>query len=719
GFGKVAGGLATVAKSAAVARIGMTALTLATGPVGLVAAGVAAIGTIAYLALTHEEQASAAETAEAATLSLTEALKAMQTQGAATADVAAGQLLALGFAAVTSSHDIDAMRASVDRTLQKISDSDHTFMDSKNAIRQAEEALARYAFTADQVSASQASLNDIITYTGPNAENVRNAVESLNHEYLSGRVSAASYADNLAYVASHLDTMGVILPKVGGELERATWHTNQMANKWGGLARILSDDATAKEAARLATFADMIGEVTNKYGPWLTATNDLADGRYANAQAAEAETAAAVEAVAAQQDLAASYREQLGILPNIVDALSTLAGQRGAEAGLVTGSVEAIRKEFGGEGLLGTIQGLTREAEQLGTAFDVIVGGTRALASQSSQLAEFAEGFVGVAGAVEHVNDILENNVAIQADVQAIQAGQLGFLAEAQEGYAVYIDQLANASAAEQRVALTLMDQGEAAKVASAFNLAHAASLGELGTKGEEAATQMIAASVAADPFLKETLTELGLISEGATGEVVINFPEADATLATFQELTRSVDALTLALGGIPPAHVGIDHSEFDTGAADVLSVTAALDVATATVGVQSNTDPFWGGVGGIPTYVGTRYISVQPVISGVGSYGFNPGGYQHGGTVWPDDAPLIPTAQHGRVIQVGEAGPELMTVPPGASVLPHGASKSKLDSMRQPDSGGVHFHGPVYLYPATTDVESAIRADLRGRGRL
>lgn len=85
--------------------------------------------------------------------------------------------------------------------------------------------------------------------------------------------------------------------------------------------------------------------------------------------------------------------------------------------------------------------------------------------------------------------------------------------------------------------------------------------------------------------------------------------------------------------------------------------------------------------------------------------------GHAHGGTVWGDSPRLV-----------GEYGAELLRLPSGAQVTPHGASMSKLEGDRGRARGGapsqVIFNGTVNLQPASTNVHDAIRAAALTRAR-
>src|SRR5690606_1078181 len=112
-----------------------------------------------------------------------------------------------------------------------------------------------------------------------------------------------------------------------------------------------------------------------------------------------------------------------------------------------------------------------------------------------------------------------QNDWAIQNDLQQIRAAQLPWMAERQEAYAQYINDLTTANAEEQRHALYLMDTANQAKLATIESIRHAEALGEIDTR---VATDLIVNSAQADPILAEILEQYGIIEVGAEGEITV-----------------------------------------------------------------------------------------------------------------------------------------------------------------------------------------------------
>ncbi len=93
--------------------------------------------------------------------------------------------------------------------------------------------------------------------------------------------------------------------------------------------------------------------------------------------------------------------------------------------------------------------------------------------------------------------------------------------------------------------------------------------------------------------------------------------------------------------------------------------------------------------------------------------------GYQHGGVVGDD---MIPAAQHGWMIQVGEAGKETVILPAGSQVMPHTASKGIGRGLRGGGEGTAivnNFHTPIHEKANNpTEFANAMRSYMMGQYR-
>jgi hypothetical protein len=240
----------------------------------------------------------------------------------------------------------------------------------------------------------------------------------------------------------------------------------------------------------------------------------------------------------------------------------------------------------------------------LDTVYRVVVGNTSAFAQQADSVQSWidglmtwsdeqltihnlvAEGYIGQVeynAALEAQGRITEANAHIQRDVLTMQALQAPLIAEQTEALEAQLHAMSSLPAEQQLVALGWMDSATAAKAMEINTLAAAVAAGELGASGEAAFQSYIEGAVAADPVLKALLIDMGLISEGANGEIVIDFASAEGAQSEIAMLTDSINALILTLGGIPPFYLEVEGME---------GLRAAIAEAEAGVDVLDGANP-------------------------------------------------------------------------------------------------------------------------------
>ena len=495
------------------------------------------------------------------------------------------------------------------------------------------------------------------------------AMEILNYELLQAgdnqeRISAAYRA-----FAARVDEAAVGIAALDRAISR-TWANG--AAIWGQMA---AGNVTLDEQ-RAATEA------------WGAAWGNAAAGwtLLANAQSAtNAATAAGLAANTAQaltDQAAAAYAAavDVGALDTALEQLAAVGAGQG---------VEDI-----GRGIRVNILDVANDAtiaiNALASGFQVLVQNPINWGKQAQDVADWATSMMLGADGVNSLSDlwgrgqietitynrgleaqgrIQKANADIQNDVARIQAKQLPIMADLIEGQAEYMDKLADLDPLNQTIALGYMDTTKAAQAQNLVMLAGAAAAGEYGAMGTEMATNIITAAAQADPVLKAMLIDMGLISEGADGEIDIKFTRAKSLNDDLQRLIESIDALVVALGGIP-AHTN-----------------AAVDVA-----FRVN---------------GTPMLPNQ-----IGQFGFT---MATGGTVYAATrTPMYATAATGATTLVGEAGPEMVWLPGGAQVSSSPVTRDRMQrSGAGSEAGGaVNFYGPVTLAPASSDVAAAIRRE-------
>ena len=110
---------------------------------------------------------------------------------------------------------------------------------------------------------------------------------------------------------------------------------------------------------------------------------------------------------------------------------------------------------------------------------------------------------------------------------------------------------------------------------------------------------------------------------------------------------------------------------------------------------------------------VGTVYFKAAAVTAdGTIDY------FAGGGTVTPGRS--VPRAANGRMVMVGEAGPELAILPYGTQVLPHGASKARVAAEERREAGGRPMvnYGTIHVHPPNADVAREVARQMGALSR-
>jgi hypothetical protein len=413
------------------------------------------------------------------------------------------------------------------------------------------------------------------------------------------------------------------------------------------------------------------------------------------------------DAIARQQaqfetsgEAAAEYSREVGAAEQASAELSAEAYAAATSVGALDTALEQLVAIGAGTGTEGIGRGfrvhiidVANEAlnsvNALNDGFRVLVENPIAWGRQAQEVADWATGMIMGAEGVNSLSDlwgrgqietitynrgleaqgrIMDANVDIQNDVARIQAKQLPIMADLIESQAKYIDGLADLDPMNQMVALGYMDATKAQQAQNLVMLAGAAAAGQYGALGTQMATDIITAAAQADPVLKAMLIDLGLITE-TEGEIDIKFTRAKSLNDDLQDLVASINALVIALGGVPP-----------------------VTDADVNVNVRYN-------------------VNGRPALPG--DIGFTQ--FATGGTVTHRAAsatPMYATAATGRTTLVGEAGPELVSLPVGSQVTSAPATADRMSRRTAGSGGGVYFYGPVTLQPSSTDVEMAIRRE-------
>lgn len=180
---------------------------------------------------------------------------------------------------------------------------------------------------------------------------------------------------------------------------------------------------------------------------------------------------------------------------------------------------------------------------------------------------ETANGVREVDAAYERYNrtvaagyEIQDSNVRVQQLLNDLRADQLPMLAQEQVAYEQNLQYLTTLNAEEQRRALMLQDSAVRTEIATAYNVAYAASMGEIP---EEVATEMLVNTAQADPALAGILVQMGLLNEEIGPDGVktfsVNFPDADATVSSINRLTIAFLEMEAAARGMSGFQLAVE----------------------------------------------------------------------------------------------------------------------------------------------------------------
>lgn len=555
--------------------------------------------------------------------------------------------------------------------------------------------------SAAELTKATESANAVLNDTGPAGEAARNQLKYLDDSVQDGTTSWVDYIKGVNDLAGALPAMNIGMIEAAGGVKQA----NDAALK-GKLAltdytaafkamNVQAGDLNALMGAAVPFVRDYTNQLTGAgqgakfLGDQFT---DMADGAGSAGDALIAETKAQNDANVAAAAGGKAFLEaaqSIGTLDTELERLIAADVSTWAER---------------------TANRVLKSTEGLDSLMSVIIDGTKNLSGQSQNLNDWAIDLINVAGSYGKIDDLLAHgqislttynqaqeagtrifadNAAVQEDLLRIQAKQAPILADNADAQAKYIDQLADLPPQQQLVALGWMDQNEAMKANAALALAAAAANGEYGDAGEAAATAAITAQARADPAFAAMLEDMGVISVGADGTITVNFPTADKVHQDTVNLTASIDALTIALGGIPPnVNSNVTVSGVDSASAAVAGYSYLLDT-----------------VNGKSVYTSVYVDALGPGLR------LTPG-YALGG--------IVPHAQNGmmgdgRTVIVGEAGPEMVKLPGGSLVYPSGASK---EMMRDRAGGGnIIVHNMTVVANNPRDFSDQMRSFNFGYG--
>jgi hypothetical protein len=678
---------------AKLAAAGSKALSLALGPVGLVAAATLA-GVALYEMRGRWDDAilSAAEATDKVK-DFTNAIGGLANAGVSieitqTAAELVEPYQQLGESIVQARQDVadlDAQLAELQSAEYIIEHPGISISDLDAQIKSLEalrDARSQLILSETEYQTVQAQTIQLLQHQGLNSEVVRDRVVQLYQEWQTGKIEAADLAWNLNWLTENANTYGLTLEQIAKQQEvgNKVWAEAQAQLKALNDEMIRAGGGASVANDSLVTYANTLDDLPFSY----TTTRDLA-----------------IAADAANRDLAETFG-------------ATAAGARDLIAGTADGTaaIQAMQAET--RALDTALADLSRSlaydfAGAADRALNMVVGFTDGMVDSIQAAKDWSDAFSGDLGTdflddgsmsklldllnqgkidAEDYNEVLESQTRIYRDLNratdaaaVIQAKQSDVVADGAEATADYLESLAELDEANQTIALGWADQGLADQVTQIADMA--AGWGDLSTAQQDAFEEMVTSAAAMDPVLAAMLEDLGLIKASATDpsgwEISMDSSDAESDL---DRVTEAMNDLITILADI--YDLDIEVNDGSSGAREDIETFAAT-THSATVEVGANTSPFDEAVAGRRGDQGDAYIDVFANYRG--------GPHALGGMIGTD---AFPHAQLGRMgagqmTLVGEAGPELVHLPFGSNVTPNHASRYQMGG-----GGGMTFTGPI-----------------------
>lgn len=502
------------------------------------------------------------------------------------------------------------------------------------------ETLRRQGDTvlADLVEGTSDAVDEIVT--------MERTVEGLGQMVTPGSERAQAIDEQARAIDQLLASAGLAEQaqnKLNEALSDPSIDANRFAEWADGLVQsaLATEDATDDLAALQAIanvtlsdfsrFNDAADSVDTATSAIATLRTELEGGAQAMAELAANDVAAKIAAdfKALEEGAASAFSGFISNGDNILDFWlsyqdqvreATIAHLDQAEA-MEKGGVALADYVTPAEEAFARIVSLADDLDDAGAALDrvlTVYSQIDALGARSASAGSIADALIGEPGVWATIDDLLassrinleqyneavgagtsiqQSNLNVQEDLNAMRAAQLPLLAQEQVAYEAQIDAISQLPALEQRRALALQDSAVQAQLATQYATAYQASVGEIP---EEVATQMIVSAAEADPVIADLLLNMGLIEEGADGELRVNFPDGDTVQQSIMMLTDSVDALTLAMGGVPPLRVEADTAAAEAAIGTIEGLTRDIDGRVVRTAVEADTQDAAAGISAV-----------------------------------------------------------------------------------------------------------------------
>ncbi|HXH79514.1 hypothetical protein [Nocardioides sp.] len=611
-LGPLASGLKQVGTAAKTAQIGAAALSLATGPVGLVAAAVA--GGAAIYALTQREseaEGQARRLAEATrdyTASIVDNTTALVNAGLYDAAKGTEAYLAVleenGGIAADRIADVEAalrnlksMNAELTGApLDAIFDGVEVEKYTKNVVAAAD-ANRDGLITAQELAAAQSELARGFVLSSGEAATLKTQVAGLTDELLDPELAGSEIQAEITRILTSLEAGTITFAQASTALQALEDDTTayNIALRAQATEARSSAQAVSLMTGALDSQVVVVEATTSAYTQNATAIAGVKQERRGLAQDDywEAERKAIEEATAAstafgqgQANRGANAQTPTDPSALALPGIREYIAEQNALGQEVIATAEAHQVQA--QAVLAATQsyaGMIGTTNALDAGISVVIGGLDRLGSGTDKVADSLLELVAAPGEWGELDELLargritleEYSAALNAsstasevaggaqeEMNVILAKQAPLLASLADDQEAYLESIARMPAEQQLLALAYMDSAESAKALELQTLALSAANGEMGEGGKGFAKDIIRGAAEADPILKAMLVDMGLITVGAEGTIKVNFGEGtselDALNTTLQQLQGSFEvALNLdinddgIIGYVPP----------------------------------------------------------------------------------------------------------------------------------------------------------------------
>lgn len=377
-------------------------------------------------------------------------------------------------------------------------------------------------------------------------------------------------------------------------------------------------------------------------------------------------------------------------------------------------------------------------AEALNRYMGMIVDYTNGIAGATNKAQQWADALIAPRGTYSEMDTLLQKgkigildyvsaqvaqeqitgaNARAQEAANVIQIKNASLIADQADAAADYITKLSEMTGQEQLLALAYADPATSDRVNQIAEMA--AGYDDMTKAQQQAFEQTVLSAAATDPALAAMLESLGLIKKDINDPTGWSLDVGVGGQTEVDKIANSIGLLVEVLG----IQYGLNIDTNDTGAvarAGLKAEMIAIQLGNydASVVIGSDTTAFWNGVAAIPDSVANRYVDIYERYH----QGYSP--FADGGMI-RDQGAHIPAAATGRMVtsnlvQVGEHGPELASLPYGTSITHAAATRVRGAGLtRNGPTDGLVFSGPITVVAnSPADLATNTRPYRRAQAR-